>query len=60
MGLDMYFYARNGDYKDFSKWDEADGEGDDLEDLVKDELSYLAGVDEESIRSFKYEVVEER
>lgn len=35
-------------------------EGDDLEDLVKDELSYLAGVDEESIRSFKYEVVEER
>lgn len=35
-------------------------EGDDLEDLVKDELSYLSGVDEESIRSFKYEVVEER
>lgn len=35
-------------------------EGDDLEDLVKDELSYLAGVDEDSIRSFKYEVVEER
>ena len=35
-------------------------EGDDLEDLVKDELSYLAGIDEESIRSFKYEVVEER
>ena len=35
-------------------------EGDDLEDLVKDEVSYLAGVDEESIRSFKYEVVEER
>ncbi len=35
-------------------------EGDDLEDLVKDELSYLAGVDEESIRSFKYEIVEER
>lgn len=35
-------------------------EGDDLEDLVKDELSYRSGVDEERIRSFKYEVVEER
>ena len=35
-------------------------EGDDLEDLVKAELAYLAGIDEESIRSFKYEVVEER
>lgn len=35
-------------------------EGDDLEDLVKDELSYRSGVDEENIRSFKYEVVEER
>ena len=33
---------------------------DDLEDLVKDELSYRSGVDEERIRSFKYEVVEER
>ena len=36
-------------------------DGDDyLEDLVKDELSYRSGVDEERIRSFKYEVVEER
>ena len=35
-------------------------EGDDLEDLVKDELSYRSGVDEERIRSFKYEVAEER
>ena len=36
-------------------------DGDDyLEDLVKDELSYRSGVDEECIRSFKYEVVEER
>lgn len=29
MGLDMYFYARKRDYKDFSKWDEADGKVDE-------------------------------
>lgn len=34
-------------------------EGDDLEDLVKYELSCITGVDEENISGFKYEVVEE-
>ena len=29
MGLDMYFYARKGDYKDFSKLDKADGKVDE-------------------------------
>lgn len=37
-----------------------EGDDDYLEDLVKDELSYRSGVDEERIRSFKYEVAEER
>lgn len=34
-------------------------DGDDIEDLIKDEVSYLADVDEDNVYSFDYKVIKE-